>query len=172
MRKIVLVGYMAVGKSTIGKLIAEKRQMKWLDLDQIIEKNTNLSVAAIFKEKGEIFFRKQENLELKKLLDSNESLVISTGGGTPCYSNNHLLLNGENVVSVYLKASIEELYKRLSSNNGDRPLISNQSEEQLKDFIAKNLFDRSYYYNQATFKVDTESKTPQAIVSEIVALLN
>lgn len=172
MRKIILVGYMAVGKSTIGKMVAEKKQIKWLDLDQIIEKNTNLSVAAIFKEKGEIFFRKQENLEFKKLLESDDSLVISTGGGTPCYSNNHLLLNGENVISVYLKASIEELYERLSNNNVDRPLIANQSAEQLKEFIAKNLFDRSYYYNQATYKVDTGGKTPEAIVNEVLALLN
>ncbi len=172
MQKIILVGYMAVGKSTIGKIVAEKMQMKWLDLDKVIEKNANLSVAGIFEAKGEIYFRKQEHIELKKLIESDENLVISTGGGTPCYSNNHLLLNGNNVVSIYLGASIDELFDRLKNNNGERPLVANQSEEQLKEFIAKNLFDRSYYYNQATFKINTGNKTPEVIADEIIALLN
>jgi len=172
MQKIILVGYMAVGKSTIGKMLAKKMQIKWIDLDEVIEKKTALSVAAIFEEKGEIYFRKQEHHEFKMLIENEDDLVISTGGGTPCYSNNHLLLNGENVVSVYLKASIEELFKRLRYDLGQRPLIVNQSEDQLKEFIAKNLFDRSYYYNQATYKVNTDGKTSQAIADEIFALLN
>ena len=172
MQKIILVGYMAVGKTTIGKILAEKLQIKWLDLDKIIEKNANLSVTAIFEEKGEIYFRKQEHLELKLLLESEESLVISTGGGTPCYSNNHLLLNGDNIKSIYLKASIESLFERLKDNINDRPLVANQSDSALKEFIAKNLFDRSYYYNQATYKVNTEGKTPAVIADEILALLH
>jgi shikimate kinase len=172
MQKIILVGYMAVGKSTIGKMLAEKRQIKWLDLDKIIEETNNMSVAAIFKEKGEIFFRKQEHLELKALIESEESLIISTGGGTPCYANNHLLLNGKNVVSIYLKASIDELFERLKNNKDTRPLVANQTAEELKEFIAKNLFDRSYFYNQATYKVTTDGKTPEAIVEEILRLLN
>ncbi len=172
MRKIILVGYMAVGKSTIGKILAEKTQMKWVDLDKIIESNVKLSVSDIFKEKGEIFFRKQEHLEFKKIINTEEQLVISTGGGTPCYANNHLLLNGNNVVSIYLYASIGNLYNRLTNNTSKRPLVANQTEEELKEFIAKNLFDRSYYYNQATFKINTDGKTPEDIIVEIEALLN
>jgi shikimate kinase len=172
MQKIILVGYMAVGKSTIGKILAEKAQMKWIDLDEVIEKKAKLSVTAIFKEKGEIYFRKQEHQELKLLIENDDSLVISTGGGTPCYSNNHLLLKGESVASVYLKASIEELFERLRNDSEGRPLVANQSEEQLKEFIAKNLFDRSYYYNQATYSVNTDGKTPETIADEIFALLN
>ncbi|MBP8156875.1 MAG: shikimate kinase, partial [Flavobacterium sp.] len=75
MQKIILVGYMAVGKSTIGKILAEKRQMKWVDLDKIIEKNEKLTVSDIFKEKGEIYFRKQEHLEFKKLIAAPENLI-------------------------------------------------------------------------------------------------
>ncbi|WP_284653398.1 shikimate kinase [Flavobacterium terrisoli] len=172
MQKIILVGYMAVGKTTIGKILAEKLQMKWLDLDKIIESEAKLSVPEIFKQKGEIYFRKQEHTALKKLLDNGESLIISTGGGTPCYSNNHLLLNGDKVKSIYLKASIEVLFDRLKNNDGERPLVANQSEVELKEFIAKNLFDRSYYYNQATVKIDTDGKTPVKIVDEILALLD
>jgi shikimate kinase len=172
MQKIILVGYMAVGKSTIGKMLAEKMQIKWLDLDKIIEETNKLTVAAIFKEKGEIFFRRQEHHEFKTLIESDQSLIISTGGGTPCYANNHLLLNGKNVVSIYLKASIDELFERLKNNSNERPLVANQTAEELKEFIAKNLFDRSYFYNQATYKVTTDGKTPEAIVEEILGLLN
>lgn len=172
MQKIILVGYMAVGKSTIGKILAEKRQMKWVDLDEIIEKNEKLTVADIFKEKGEIYFRKQEHLEFKKMINTPEDLIISTGGGTPCYANNHLLLKADNVVSIYLYATIDELYNRLKDNAAERPLVANQSEEDLKEFIAKNLFDRSYFYNQATFKINTGGKTPESIAIEIEALLN
>ncbi|MBP6557070.1 MAG: shikimate kinase, partial [Flavobacterium sp.] len=163
MRKIILVGYMAVGKSTIGKILAKKRQMEWVDLDKIIEESTKLSVTEIFKTKGEIYFRKQEHIEFKKLIQSEENLVISTGGGTPCYADNHLLLKGDNVVSIYLSASIDELYNRLKNNTAKRPLVANQSEAELKEFIAKNLFDRSYYYQQATFKISTDSKSPETI---------
>jgi shikimate kinase len=172
MQKIILIGYMAVGKSTIGKIIAEKMKIKWLDLDKIIEENTNLPVAVIFKEKGEIYFRKQEHEELKELIESKENLVISAGGGMPCYSNNHLLLNGHNVISVYLSASIEALFERLKDNDGERPLVVDHSEEHLREFIAKNLFDRSYYYNQATYKINTDGKIPSAIADEIIALLD
>nr|MBP6557373.1 shikimate kinase [Flavobacterium sp.] len=96
----------------------------------------------------------------------------STGGGTPCYADNHLLLKGDNVVSIYLSASIDELYNRLKNNTAERPLVANQSEAELKEFIAKNLFDRSYYYHQATFKISTDSKSPETIVAQIEALLN
>jgi shikimate kinase len=172
MQKIILVGYMAVGKSTIGKILAEKRQMKWVDLDEIIENDAKLSVTEIFKQKGEIYFRKQEHLEFQKLISSEEKLIISTGGGTPCYANNHLLFNGPNIISIYLKAGIAELYNRLKENTATRPLVVNQSEEELKEFIAKNLFDRSYYYNQATFTINTDGKSPETIAAEIENLLH
>lgn len=171
MQKIILVGYMAVGKSTIGKILSEKMKIKCIDLDELIESNEKLSIADIFKDKGEIYFRKLEHLEFKKLIDKDENLIISTGGGTPCYSNNHLLLNGDNVVSIYLKASIELIFERLENNKSERPLVANQSEEELKEFIAKNLFDRSYFYNQATYKLNVGHKTPEMIAGEIITLL-
>lgn len=172
MRKIILVGYMAVGKSTIGKIVAEKLKMQWIDLDKIIENKLQLPVLDIFKEKGEIFFRKQEHSEFKKLIESEECLVISTGGGTPCYADNHLLLNGKEIVSFYLKATIDQLFERLKENSAERPLVANQTDAELKEFIAKNLFDRSYYYNQATHKIAVDGKSPETIVEEIIALLN
>ena len=171
MRKIILIGYMASGKTTIGKIVAKKNDISHVDLDNLIEKEAGLSIENIFAQKGEIYFRKMEHNLFKKLMESKESLVISTGGGTPCYANNHLFLDGDGVISIYLKASIDVLYERLSVENVKRPLVANKSEETLKDFIAKQLFERSYYYNKATFKISIDSKNPENIATSILDLL-
>ena len=171
MRKIVLIGYMASGKTTVGKIIAEKIGVSHVDLDNLIEKETKSSIENIFKEKGEIYFRKTEHDLFKKQIESKESLVISTGGGTPCYADSHLLLNVDGVISIYLKASIDTLYDRLLVENAKRPLVANKSEEELKEFIAKQLFERSYYYNKATFKISIDAKNQENIASEIITLL-
>jgi len=166
-----MTGYMGSGKSTVARLLSEKMGLKRLDLDEIIEKKSALSIAELFKQKGEIYFRKLEHDLFKTLMASDESFILSLGGGTPCYANNHELLNGGNIVSIYLKASIETLYNRILNNENERPLIAGKSKEEMLEFIAKNLFDRSFYYNQSTFRVDTDNKTPEEITSQIESLL-
>ncbi|MGL2967070.1 shikimate kinase [Flavobacterium sp. XGLA_31] len=172
MRKIILIGYMGVGKTTIAQLLAKKMKMKWVDLDEIIENEAGMSITAIFQTKGEIYFRKLEHTLFKKLAESDEPLIISTGGGTPCYADNHLFLNGEGKDSIYLKASIATIFDRLKKEKNHRPLIAEQSEKQLKEFIAKNLFDRSYFYNQATHKIDIDNNSPETITEEILHILS
>ena len=172
MIKIVLIGYMGVGKSTIAKLLSEKIGLKSVDTDVFIENNEQLSINEIFDKKGEIYFRKKEHETFRCFLENNESLIISVGGGTPCYSNNHEFLKLEKVISIYLKASIETLHNRLINQNTNRPLLANQSEEGLKELIAKNLFDRSFFYNQAKNTIVVDGKSPSAIVDEIEKLLN
>jgi len=172
MQKIILVGYMAVGKTTIAQLLSEKTTIEWTDLDKLIENEARLSISEIFKVKGEIYFRKLEHKLFKKSIESNTNLIISTGGGTPCYAENHLMLKGENILSIYLKASIETVFERLKVAKQQRPLIANQSDEALKEFIAKHLFERSFFYNQATHTISVDAKTPEVIVQEISDLLN
>lgn len=172
MNKVILIGYMAVGKTTIGQLLAQKMNWKWLDLDKVVEKKVNLSVNEIFKLKGEIYFRKLEHEVFKEIIQNNEKVIISTGGGTPCYANNHLLVNGENIVSIYLCASIDVIFERLKNAKNMRPLVANQSEVDLKEFIAKNLFERSYFYNQATYKITVDSKSTATITNEIFEVLH
>ncbi|UPT70005.1 MAG: AAA family ATPase [Flavobacterium sp. JAD_PAG50586_2] len=172
MHKIILIGYMAVGKTKIGELLSKKMQIEAIDLDRVIEMETDLSIPNIFKQKGEIYFRKIEHKIFKEIVASEKELIISTGGGTPCYANNHLLLNGKDVTSIYLKASIEVIFNRLKSEKKQRPLVANQSEANLKEFIAKHLFERSYFYNQATFTINVDNKSPEDIVEEIAGLLN
>ena len=124
-----------------------------------------------FSQKGEIYFRKAEHEIFKKIVSEIEPMVISTGGGTPCYANNHLLLNSDKTVSIYLKASIETLFERLSVEKQQRPIIADKSENELKEFIAQHLFERSYYYHQATFTIVVDAKSPEDIVGEIMNLL-
>ena len=168
MTKIVLLGYMGSGKSTIAQSLSEKTKIKVLDLDKIIENRTNLSIKTIFDTKGELYFRKLEHEIFKELMASDEKLIISLGGGTPCYANNHEMLQGENVASFYLKGSIETLYGRLISIKENRPLIAEQSEDDMKEYIAKHLFDRSFYYNQATHKISIDDKSVEEVVNDIV----
>ena len=89
MQKVVLVGYMGSGKSVIGQLLSEKTGINFVDLDKIIEQRQNATIEMIFESKGELFFRKLENQIFNELLNSNHQLIISTGGGTPCYYDNY-----------------------------------------------------------------------------------
>ena len=158
---------MGSGKSTIAKLLSEKTKIALFDLDKIIEKRADLSVKQIFEQKGEVYFRKLENQIFKELIVSDKKMVISLGGGTPCYAGNDEMLNGENIVSFYLKGSIDTLYERLVSSKEDRPLIADQSEESMKEYIAMHLFERSFYYNKATHAIFIDEKTVDEIVMEI-----
>lgn len=171
MSKIVLLGYMGCGKSTIASRLSKIINIPFVDLDQYIEEKTNLSVSAIFEQRGEIYFRKVEHELFKELLASQESLIIGLGGGTPCYANNHELLKQDNVASFYLKASIDTLFNRLSVNKSKRPLIANKTNEEMKEFIAMHVFERSFYYNQAKYTVSVDQKSAEEICNEVTILL-
>jgi shikimate kinase len=171
MKKIVLLGYMGCGKSTIANNLSEKTSLPFLDLDQYIEETTNMSIKEIFEKRGEVHFRKLEHEAFVTLLEQEQTIILGLGGGTPCYANNHELLQRPDVISIYLKASVATLFERLSRNKSKRPLIANLNDAELNEFIAKHLFDRSYYYNQAQHKVTVDDKTVAETVESIVALL-
>ena len=126
--KILLLGYMGSGKSAIGSLLSQKTQISFYDLDNEIEKNEQMSIAEIFQTKGEIYFRKKENEMLKAFLALQENFILSLGGGTPCYYNNHELLKATGILSIYLKATTDTLVKRLMNEKNSRPLLNNQDE--------------------------------------------
>jgi shikimate kinase len=171
MRKIILLGYMGCGKSTIANRLSKITNIPYVDLDKSIEERTNLSINEIFEQQGEIYFRTLEREVLIDLLNAPGDLIIGLGGGTPCYANNHELLKGENISSVYLKASVETLFERLVSNKSKRPLIADKSDDELKEFIAKHLFDRSYYYNQAQYKLVIDGKSKDETTQDILEIL-
>jgi len=170
--KIVLVGYMGSGKTTVGKLLARDLDLNFLDLDTYLQEKTQMPVPAIFKEKGEIYFRKMEHLYLKEILEERENFVLSTGGGAPCYSGNmQTILEGTNHV-FYLKLSIDGLVRRLIPEMDGRPLIRNLSLDELPEFIGKHLFERNPYYTMANHTISCDGKDPNEIMEEIKEFLN
>ncbi|MBT8316234.1 MAG: shikimate kinase [Lutibacter sp.] len=168
--KIVLLGYMASGKSTIGVILGKKLNIQFIDLDTFIEEKEQLSISEIFKQKGEIYFRKKEGEYLSELLDSENDLIISLGGGTPCYGNNMNKIQ-ELSTSFYLNASINTIFERLKDEKTQRPLVTNIGEHNLKEYIAKHLFERNEFYKKATNSIDINDKSAFQIIEEIVDLL-
>ena len=155
--KIILLGYMGSGKTTIGIQLAKKLFLNFTDLDEFIEEKEQKSIKEIFEQKGEIYFRKIEHKYLKQFIKENESYVLSLGGGTPCYAGNlDLILHDKNNLSFYLRGSISTLFKRLSENKFKRPLINDLSDNQLTEYIAKHLFERSIFYDKATHKISID----------------
>ena len=170
--KIIVLGYMASGKSTIGKEVSKKLDMNFIDLDVYISEQEKKSISEIFKIKGEIYFRKIENLYLKELLNNEGDFVLSLGGGTPCYANNMELIQSSKAKSIYIQASIPTLVTRLIKEKSTRPLVADLENEKITEFVAKHLFERRFFYEQAALTMNTENKTIQEIVLEINRALN
>jgi len=168
--KIILLGYMASGKSTIGRLLAKIVDFRFIDLDLFIENKEEMTISEIFTKKGEVYFRKIENIYLKELLSNYNNCVISLGGGTPCYSNNmDLIMSNKETVCFYLKTSINEIVIRLMNEKEQRPLVAQiESEESLKEFVGKHLFERNPFYLRSDFIINTDQKSKDNIVEEIV----
>ncbi|MFA5298195.1 MAG: shikimate kinase [Lutibacter sp.] len=167
--KIVLLGYMASGKSAVGKILAEKLDIQFVDLDSFIEEHEQLSITAIFSIKGEIYFRKKEEEYLLKLLNLNKKLIISLGGGTPCYGNNMEFIENK-TTSFYLKASIDTIFERIKNETFQRPLVASIGIENLKEYIAKHLFERNPFYERADHTILANQKSVNQIVDEILLL--
>ena len=168
MKKFIMLGYMGSGKSTVGKLLAKTINFPYKDLDEIIEMGANLSINKIFEQKGELFFRKLETQILAEIMQSQQSFVLSLGGGTPCYGKNLDLIKTHNATSIYLKVPLKLLAARLTKENQKRPLLKNLGEVTIEEFIAKHIFERGHYYSQATRIITGENKTPEEIVAEIM----
>jgi len=169
--KIVLIGYMGVGKTSVAKELGKITNLEVVDLDDLIEQKENKTIEELFRTKGELYFRKLEHQILAALLVNEKSFILSTGGGTPCYYNNHLLLEQNNINSIYLQASINTLSERLQNEKQKRPLIKDLNSVELKEFIGKHLFERSYFYHKALNKVNIDAKSITQIVAEIKTLL-
>ena len=166
--KIVLVGYMGSGKTTVGRIVANHLNVNFLDLDTFIEEGEKMSVSAIFKEKGEIYFRKKEIEYLEKVFSIEDSFVLSLGGGTPCFGKNMELINEKTANSFYLNVGINELTDRLKKEKNHRPMISHLEDDKLTEFIGMHLFERSFFYNQAHHKIKSNNNRPTEIAEMIV----
>ena len=161
---------MGSGKSAVGRELAAQLGWDIVDLDLEIQLNQGKNIPDIFKEKGEIYFRKIEAQLLRSILSSSDKLVLSSGGGTPCYGGNmEAMLYDTAVKTIYLKCSLDVLTERLWPEREARPLIAHlESKVDLNDFIRKHLFERSGFYLQSEIIVTCDEKSPEAIAAEIV----
>ena len=161
------MGYMGSGKSIISKELSSKLRFKNIDLDNEISSEIGLYIPEVFQKKGELFFRKKEKETLERVLNSQEDVILSLGGGTPCYYNNIDVIN-ERSVSVYLVANVDTLVKNLLHEREKRPLIAGIKEEELPNFIGQHLMERNQYYSKAKVAVMVNDWDLDRIVSDIL----
>ena len=152
MRRIILIGYMGAGKTTVGKALAKELHMPFYDLDWYIESRMHKTVKAIFDEHGEAGFRKIEHNMLHEVAEF-EDIIISCGGGTPCFFDNIDYMNRQGE-TVYLKATPEVLYGHLKMGKTIRPLLLNKTADEVQVFIREQLAQREPYYSKAKHVLD------------------
>ena len=152
MKRIILLGYMGAGKTTVGKALAKDLNLQFYDLDWYIESRMHKTVPQIFDERGEEGFRKIEHTMLHEVAEF-EDVVISCGGGTPCFFDNIDYMNAQGE-TVYLKATPEVLYEHLKMGKTVRPLLLNKTPGQVRTFIKEQLSVREAFYMKARHVID------------------
>lgn len=167
--KVFLIGFMGSGKSYIGKRLAERLGFQFIDLDDYLEQKAQRTISTIFEEEGEDYFRSLERACLHEMA-TFEKVVVSTGGGTPCFFENIQWIL-ENGVSVFLDPNINLMVQRLKSETEKRPLLANQDAVTLRDFIEDKLRQRRPYYNQATYTIPITASNQKEIVELIYNLI-
>jgi shikimate kinase len=168
-KRIFLTGYMGAGKTMIGKALGNRMNLSYIDTDHFIENRFKKKVSEIFASEGENRFREIEHNVISELSDF-ENVVISTGGGLPCFNNNMELMN-EKGITVYLEASVDGLAARLDASKAVRPVLQGRSGEKLRKFISENLEKRRPYYEQAKIRFDTEKMDNEQDIDTLVETL-
>ena len=147
MKNIVLVGFSGAGKSTIGKRLANKLDMSFVDLDLYIEEKYHTAIPLLFQKYGESAFRTLEYAALTEVLESDNT-IIAVGGGTPCHGDAMALINAH-AHSIYLRLNEEQLIDHLLHSKKKRPLTNHLNETELREYVKRNLALREPYYLQA-----------------------
>ncbi len=154
MRNIYIVGYMASGKTTIGKRLAEDLCLDFIDTDDFIEGKMGKTIAEIFIQEGEEYFRNQER-NIISVLSATSDTVVATGGGLPCHSDNMQFLNsvGE---TVFIDTPVEEILSRLRQERETRPLVKDLDKKVLPYFVKENYAKRLPIYKEARHTISSE----------------
>ncbi len=154
--RIFFIGFMGSGKTYWGKQIASQLGYPFFDLDEEIVKTEKKSITEIFAAHGEEHFRMIERETLESIIDDHESMVLSSGGGTPCFFNNIERMKKYGVV-IWLNTHVEIILQRLLKEKASRPLLKNIADEDMKSYIIRKLNERRIYYEQADVIVDNEN---------------
>ena len=170
---IILIGYMGCGKSSVAKYIANFADLKHIDLDEYIVNKESRSISDIFNLRGELEFRKIERAYLIELLNSREKLILSLGGGTPCYYDNMKFILNYTKNICFINTPNNILAIRLFKEKSKRPLLSLiDSENKMLEYVSKHLFERLPFYNKAPFKINSKEKNVSEISIEIIKMIN
>ena len=163
-KNLVLLGMMAVGKTTMGKIVAKKQELKFIDIDVCIEKKNSMAIREIFKKKGEKFFRIEEEKEVLKSLEKS-NCIIALGGGA--FINKILRENIlKNAISIWLSVDIKTLNRRVNWNQ-KRPLLKKEnSQHKIKELYAK----RKNIYKLAKHQIACDNLSKKNIAEKIIAL--
>lgn len=167
--KIFLVGFMGSGKSSVGKILAQKINYTFIDTDHEIEASTGKSIYEIFEKDGESHFRELEKLTIQNL-KNKDNCVIACGGGLPCYNNLMRELNNQGI-TVYLKLSSERLFDRLQKDANKRPLLLGKNESEMKKYISDLLDEREFYYSQSQFKISIKDHSAEEVADAIIKFI-
>ncbi len=161
MNTFFIVGFMGCGKSYYGRIWAEAHGLCLYETDSMIEAAEGKTIAAIFEAEGESYFRQKEK-EILWSLSGRDNIIVSTGGGTPCFFDNIQWMN-EHGTTIYLKASPQLLVQRLLTEKSKRPLIKNIPDNELEQFISERLMVRVPYYEQAAYVMHADEVTPLSL---------
>ena len=166
MIRIFLTGYMGSGKTTLGRALAADLNVQFIDLDHYIEQRYRKTIAQLFAENGEDGFRAIERRMLHEVGEF-EDVIISTGGGTPCFFDNIEFMNAQGT-TIYLDVPVERLFIRLCIARSKRPLIKDKNDEELRAFIIEQLEKRAPHYNKAQYSFRADRLEDTAQVKESV----
>lgn len=169
MIRIILIGYMGAGKTTVGKALAAELGVTFYDLDWYITMRYRKSIPEIFEERGEEGFRDLERRMLHECAEF-EDVVLSCGGGTPCFFDNMDYMNAQ-ADTFYLKAQPEVLAMHLKMGKGKRPLIEGKSPEELETYIKESLQTREPFYSRAKYTIDVSLLDTSVKIQESVRLI-
>ena len=164
--RIFLIGFMGSGKTHWGKILSRQTALPYFDLDEVIVASEKRTIQQLFHDKGEEYFRVKEQEVLQALAEDHENVIISTGGGTPCFFNNIDFMRQQGKV-IWLNTSVDILLERLLKQKHSRPLIKNISDSELKSYIIKKLQDRKMYYEQAHVMLHEEVITTESLLKSI-----
>ncbi len=168
---IILLGYMGSGKSTIGAALSKRLNIPFEDLDDLISSSYSSSIPELFKKMGAKAFREIENEIVLKSLKNPTKRILSLGGGTPCYHDNMNFIKITTPYVFYLEGSPAFLAARLFPHRESRPLIAHtETESELKEFVAKHLFERQAYYRMANHRFAINNSSVQDVVDAIAPL--
>ena len=169
--KIFLVGYMGCGKSSLGRKVAKAGNMRFVDMDSIIEEREGAAISDIFRYEGEEYFRQRERALIEEFAAEDADLVISTGGGVPTWKDNMTRIN-EIGYSVYLRRTAQQIASRLSPHGRQkRPKLRGLNDEELVAFMTQNMAEREPYYAQASHCIDCAACSDEELIAKILSIV-